>query len=147
MGKPRLVVLSQWPAILCLIATGVVLIPLFGPAGALLADGIAKTLTGALLLIFVLRDLPRHYPKELLIFTVRFLLALVLAALPGILILFWHPPDRILQAVVLGISGVVFLLLCFWLLTWFKPLNSTDVTMIEGVNPKIARYLHWFVRG
>lgn len=147
MGKPRLVVLSQWPAILCLIATGVVLIPLFGPAGALLADGIAKTLTGTLLLIFVLRDLPRHYPKELLIFTIRFLLALVLAALPGILILFWHPSDRILQAVVLGISGVVFLLLCFWLLTWLKPLNSTDVTMIEGVNPRIARYLHWFVRG
>ncbi|HZO73548.1 MAG TPA: polysaccharide biosynthesis C-terminal domain-containing protein [Ktedonobacteraceae bacterium] len=147
MGKPRLVVLSQWPAILCLIATGVVLIPLFGPAGALLSDGIAKTLTGVLMLIFVLRDLPRHYPKELLIFTSRFLLALFLAALPGILILLWHPANRLLQAAVLGVSGVVFLLLCFWLLTWLKPLSTADVAMIEGVNPKIARYLHWFVRG
>ncbi|HEU5229844.1 MAG TPA: polysaccharide biosynthesis C-terminal domain-containing protein [Ktedonobacteraceae bacterium] len=147
IGKPRLVVLSQWPAILCLILLGVVLIPLFGPAGALLADGIAKTLTGVLLLIFVLRDLPRHYPKELLVFTCRFLLALSLAALPGILALFWHPADRLLQAVVLGISGVVFLLLCCWLLTLLKPLTSADMAMIEGVNPKIAGYLHWFVRG
>jgi hypothetical protein len=107
-----------------------------GPGGALIADGVAKSLTGLLLLIFLWKDLPHKYPMS---FTLRFLLALVIAALPGIL---WHPADRIL----LALSGVIFLVLCFGLLRWIKPLDAQDMLMLNGVNPKVMRCLRWFAR-
>jgi O-antigen/teichoic acid export membrane protein len=108
VGKARLVVLGQWIGMLSVIVLGIVFIGYFqlGPAGALLADGIAKTITGILLLVFLWKDLPHKYPLG---FTLRFLLALVLAALPSIL---WHPSNHIL----LIISGCLFLVLCCGLL-------------------------------
>jgi O-antigen/teichoic acid export membrane protein len=138
VGKARLVVLSQWIGMLSVIALGILFIGYFklGPAGALMADGIAKSITGILLLVFLWKDLPHKYPLG---FTLRFLLALILAALPGIL---WHPSDRIL----LAFSGCLFLALCCGLLFWFKPLDAEDMVMIEGMNPRIARYLGWFAR-
>ncbi len=139
IGKPRSVVISQWVGILCVILFGSVLIPLWGAAGALIADGIAKVVTGVLLLFFLLRYLPSHYPKELLSFTLRFLLALVIAALPFIL---WHPNNRIL----LGVSGGIFLLLCIGLLFWIKPLTASDMELLRQVNPRAAKYVHWFAR-
>jgi len=138
VGKARLVVLSQWIGMLSVIALGILFIGYFklGPAGALMADGIAKSITGILLLVFLWKDLPHKYPLG---FTLRFLLALILAALPSIL---WHPSDRIL----LAFSGCLFLALCCGLLFWFKPLDAEDMVMIEGMTPRIARYLGWFAR-
>ncbi len=139
IGKPRSVVISQWIGILCVIVAGSVLIPIWGAAGALIADGIAKAVTAVLLLFFLLRYLPSQYPKELLGFTLRFLLALVIAALPSIL---WHPTNRIL----LGASGGLFILLCIGLLLWIKPLNVSDIELLRQVNPRAAKYVHWFAR-
>jgi len=144
LGRPRQVVLSQWTGILLAVLVGIALIPPFGPAGALVADGVAKTVTGALLLIFFLRDLSKHdqsnkHALGLLSFTLRFLLALILAALPSIL---WHPSDRIL----LTLSGAIFLILCLGLLLWIKPLSKEDMTMITQVNPRVAPYLRVFAR-
>lgn len=139
LGKPKQVVLSQWIGMIAVVVFGVILIPLFGVAGALAADGLAKAITGGLLLAFSLRHLPRKYPMALLGFTLRFLLALTIAALPSIL---WHPTDRIL----LGVSGVIFIGLCLGLLLWIKPLNAEDMEMVNGVNPRVARYLHYFVQ-
>ena len=139
IGKPRSVVISQWIGIVCVILAGSVLIPLWGAAGALIADGIAKVVTGVLLLFFLLRYLPSQYPKELLSFTLRFLLALVIAALPSIL---WHPNNRIL----LGASGGLFVVLCVGLLFWIKPLNASDMELLRQVNPRAAKYVHWFAR-
>jgi len=138
VGKARLVVLGQWLGMLVLIVIGTLLIGFFklGPSGALIADGVAKALTGLLLLIFLWKDLPHKYPVS---FTLRFLLALVIAALPGIL---WHPSDRIL----LALSGIIFLVLCFGLLAWIKPLDAEDIRMLNGINPKVVRYLRWFAR-
>src|SRR6185312_12953271 len=116
---------------------GILLIPPFGVAGALAADGLAKVITGGLLLFFLLRHLPRKYPMALLGFTLRFLLALTIAALPSIL---WHPADRIL----LGVSGVIFVGLCLGLLLWIKPLNAEDMEMINAVSPRFTRYLRYF---
>ncbi|HLZ55621.1 MAG TPA: polysaccharide biosynthesis C-terminal domain-containing protein, partial [Ktedonosporobacter sp.] len=81
IGKPRLVVFSLLLGIVVSILSGILLIPHFGPAGALVADGLARTVTGALLLFFSLRYLPGKYALSLLSFTSRFLLALTLAAL------------------------------------------------------------------
>jgi O-antigen/teichoic acid export membrane protein len=138
VGKARLVVLGQWVGMLAVIVLGILFIGYFklGPSGALIADGVAKCITGVLLLVFLWKDLPHKYPLG---FTLRFLLALTLAALPGIL---WHPSDRIL----LTISGCLFLVLCCGLLFWIKPLDEEDIEMLGSMNPKIAKYLGWFAR-
>lgn len=136
LGKPQLVVLSQWVGLITVVVLGILLIPRFGPAGALIADGLAQIVTGGLLLAFLWRDLPRKYPLG---FTLRFLLALTIAALPSIL---WHPTGRIL----LGISGTLFLVICIALLLLIKPLNKEDLKMISGVQPKLVKYLSWFSR-
>ena len=136
MNKARLVVLGQWIGLVAVIVLGIVLIPHYGPAGALIADGVAKTLTGGLLLAFLWRSLPNKYPLG---FTLRFVLALTIAALPGIV---WHPTNRIL----FGFSGVVFLVLCVGLLLLIKPLNADDLSMIESMRPSAGRYLKWFAR-
>ncbi len=137
VGKPRLVVLGQWLGLLAVALIGIILIPRWGPAGALVADGISQLLTGALLLAFLWNVLPRKYPLG---FTLRFLLALVLAALPGIL---WHPESRPL----LILSGLIFLILCAALLTLIRPLTAEDMEMIGTLNPMLVKYLKWFARG
>lgn len=136
MGKPRLVVLGQFAGLVVVTMLGIALIPHWGPAGALVADGIAKITMGGLLLAFLWRDLPEKYP---LAFTLRMLLALTIAALPGIV---WHPSDR----VVLGVSGVVFLVLAIGLLLLMKPLNTRDLEMVGEANKWAVRYLWWFGR-
>lgn len=136
IGKPKLVVLSQWLGLLAVVGFGIVLIPRWGPAGALVADGLAQVLMGGLLLAFLWRVLPRKYPLD---FTWRFLLGLILAALPGIL---WHPDSRLL----LGVSGVIFLILCVGLLILIKPLNSEDLEMMGSLNTRGIPLLKWFAR-
>ncbi len=133
-GKARLVVLSQWVGLMGVIAFGVLLIPGYGAAGALIADGISRLLSGALMLIFLWNALPHKYPLG---FSLRFLLALTIAVLPGLL---WHPTSRVL----LVVSGVLFLVLCAALLLLIKPLTDEDITMLGGLNPRVARYLKLF---
>jgi len=135
-GRARLVVFSQWAGLISVIVSGIFLIPRYGAAGALIADGVSRVISGALMLIFLWKVLPHKYPLG---FTLRFLLALFLAALPSIL---WHPTNRVL----LGISGGLFLVLCVLLLLVIKPLNEEDMTMLSGVNMRLARYLKWFAR-
>ena len=139
IGRPGLVVLSQWIGLATLVLSGIVLVPTQGAAGALIADGIARTVTGVLMLIFLLRKLPPRYPLELLGFTLRFLLALILAAVPGLL---WHPQSRIL----LGVSGVLFIVLCAALLLLIKPLKMTDIEMIGKTNARVVPLLRRFAR-
>ncbi len=135
-GKARLVVLSQWVGLIGVVGIGVLLIPGYGAAGALIADGISRILSGGLMLAFLWNALPHKYPLG---FSLRFLLALIIAVLPGLL---WHPTSRIL----LVVSGVLFLVLCAALLLVIKPLTNEDIVMIGGLNPRLARYLKWFAR-
>lgn len=137
MGKPRLVVLGQFVGLIAVIVIGIALIPGLGPAGALVADGLSQIITGGLLLAFLWRDLPEKYPLG---FTLRLVLALTLAALPGIA---WHPAGKVL----LGVSGVVFLVLAFGLLLVIKPLKAADLEMVGEVNAWALPYLKWFARG
>ena len=136
IGKPRLVVLGQFIGLIFAIMLGIALIPHWGPAGALVADGISKIIMGSLLLAFLWRDLPEKYPLG---FTARMLLALTLAALPGIV---WHPAGHFM----LVIAGMVFLVLSFGLLLLIKPLNSRDLEMVGQMNTGVVKYLKWFGR-
>lgn len=135
-GKARLVVLSEWAGLVGVVIIGILFIPRYGAAGALIADGISRIITGVLMLAFLWNALPHKYPLG---FTLRFLLAITIAALPGIL---WHPTSRIL----LGLSGGLFLVLCAGLLLLIKPLTEEDMTMLGGLNPRLMHYLHWFAR-
>jgi O-antigen/teichoic acid export membrane protein len=137
MGKSRLVVLAQFAGLLAVIMIGIVLIPRWGPAGALVADGFSQIISGSILLAFLSRDLPEKYPIG---FTLRMLLALTIAALPGII---WHPAGRLY----LVISGIVFLALATGLLLIIKPLNPEDLKMVGEVNTGAVKYLRWFGRG
>lgn len=137
MGKSRLVVLAQFAGLLAVIVIGIVLIPQWGPAGALVADGTSQIITGGILLAYLSRDLPERYPIG---FTLRILLALALAALPGII---WHPSGRF----PLVIAGVVFLTLALAILLVIKPLSSRDLEMVGEANKSIVKYLGWFGRG
>src|SRR5947208_16905105 len=53
IGKPRLVVLGQLVGLIAAILFGIALISHWGPAGALIADGISKIIMGCLLLAFL----------------------------------------------------------------------------------------------
>ncbi|MGH2497417.1 MAG: polysaccharide biosynthesis C-terminal domain-containing protein [Ktedonobacteraceae bacterium] len=137
LQRPQLVVLAWLIGLASLILCGILLIPHYGPAGALIADGISKIITGGLMLAFVWRDLPEKYPLG---FTLRMLLALTIAALPAIV---WHPLGRVM----LVASGLVFLGLAIALLTLIKPLNADDMQRIGEFKPGVVRYLKWFARG
>jgi O-antigen/teichoic acid export membrane protein len=138
VGNAKMVVFSQWIGIVVIVGAGSLLIPRFGAAGALMADGLAKLATGILLLIAIFKYISPKHRQNLLMFTLRFMLALAIAALPFLL---WHPTSRLL----LGISGGVFVILCLGLLIWIKPFGKTDMEMLQQMNPKIAKYLHLFV--
>jgi O-antigen/teichoic acid export membrane protein len=135
-GKARLVVLSQWLGLLAVIVLGIVLIPRWGPAGALIADGLSQIITGVLMLSLLWNLLPHKYPIG---FSLRLLLGLGFAALPGIL---WHPASR-LQ---IGISGCIFLILCTGLLLLIKPLNAVDIELAGNLNAKLVPVLQRFAR-
>ena len=136
LGKAKLVVLSMWIGLVVLALLDILLIPHMGPAGALVADGLSQIVTACLMLAFLWRVLPRKYPLG---FTLRLLLGLTIAALPGIV---WHPTSRTL----LGVSGTIFLILCIGLLIVIKPLNAEDMEMINGLNRRLGMALKGFAR-
>lgn len=137
LQKPRLVVLAWLAGLGFLIVFGILLIPHYGPAGALIADGLSKIITGGLMLLFIWRDLPEKYPLG---FTLRMLLGLTIAALPALV---WHPVGRTM----LVASGIVFLALSIAMLALIKPLNAGDMQRIGDFKPGIVKYLKWFARG
>ena len=137
VGQAKLVVLSMWIGLVVLTLLDILLIPRMGPAGALVSDGLSQVLIGGMMLAFLWRILPRKYPLG---FTLRLLLGLTIAALPGII---WHPTSRVL----LGVSGCIFLILCVGLLMLIKPLNAEDLEMVDSLNHRMASLLQWFARG
>ncbi len=136
LQKPQMVLLAWLLGLASLIGFGILLIPHYGPAGALIADGISKIITAGLMLIFIWRDLPEKYPLS---FTLRMLLALTIAALPALV---WHPAGRTM----LVASGIVFLALSIALLTLIKPLSADDLSRIAEFKPEVVKYLRWFAR-
>jgi O-antigen/teichoic acid export membrane protein len=136
VGRPRQVVLAQCAGLAVVIALGILLVPHYGPAGALVADGLSQLVTGGLMLAFLWPSLPEKYPLG---FTLRMLLALTIAALPTLIL---HPAGKVL----LVLSGCLFLGLAACLLVLIKPLRESDIAMIREMRPGLVRYVHWFGR-
>jgi O-antigen/teichoic acid export membrane protein len=134
VGRPREVVLSQCAGLVTVTALGILLVPHYGPAGALIADGISQLVTGGLMLAILWKYLPEKYPLG---FTLRMLLALVIAALPA---LAWHPAGKLL----LLVAGCLFLLIAVALLIIIKPLSETDMRLIGELRPGLVKYVRWF---
>jgi O-antigen/teichoic acid export membrane protein len=136
VGRAWQVMLSQWLSLGLLVFLGILLIPRWGPAGALIADGLAQIFAGSLLLASLWRLLPQRYPLG---YTLRLLLALVLAALPSFLL---HP-QTIPSLVALG---TVYLLLGVALLLLIRPLTRDDLELLTALHPRVAAYLRRFAR-
>jgi O-antigen/teichoic acid export membrane protein len=156
VGKPYVVVISQWISLLLIIALGVILVPRFGAAGALIADGAAKVFTGVCMLAILVRKFSRHYSLGILNFTLRILLILTIAAFlnvaiqslltPAITAIPMFSLSPLANHIKLGISAVTFVLLCLGTMFIIKPLNSNDLRMIVTMRPALARYVRWFVK-
>jgi O-antigen/teichoic acid export membrane protein len=119
-----------------LIVLGIVLIPRWGPAGALIADGLAQVIGGALLLSFLWRLLPERYPLG---YTLRLLLALTLAALPGLLL----RPDNFPTLI---LTGLIYLAGTLLLLLLIRPLTQEDLALLGSLHPQLGRLLGPFAR-
>ena len=151
LGKARFVVLAQWIGLFVVLGLGFWLVPIWGAAGALVADGVSRLVTYGLMLIFLWSDLPEKYPFG---YTLRIVLAtafaalllhLGIAALPT-LTLHFHPLSHLTGKTLLAVSGVLFVILSAVLLMLIRPLSKKDLDMIGEVRPGATRYLKWFAQ-
>lgn len=136
MSKSRYVVIAQWAGLIVVIVLGLYLTPRWGPAGTLVADGVARLVICGLMLLFLWKDLPLKYPLG---FSLRVLLAVTIAAMP---VLFFHPSTKL----TLALFALVFIVLSVCMLMLIRPLSQGDVEMVREVKPGVARYLKWFAR-
>src|SRR5579885_2693930 len=136
LGKPRLVVIAQWAGLIVVLALGFLLVPRWGPAGALVADGAARLVTCGMMLAFLWKDIPGKYPLS---FSLRLVLAVTIAAIPVLLL---HPASKVM----LVAFGLLFIVLSALMLMIIRPLTRKDLEMIKEVKPAVAPYLRWFVR-
>lgn len=149
LGKARFVVIAQWIGLFVVLGLGFWLVPLWGAAGALVADGLSRLATYGLMLIFLWRYLPEKYPFG---YTLRVALATILAALilrlatVGLGTIFPALAQHLASKPMLVIYGLLFIGLSALLLTLIRPLSQRDLDMIEEVRPGVTRYLKWFAR-
>ncbi len=136
LGRPRYVVIAQWVGLFVVIGLGFLLVPGWGAAGALIADGVSRLVTYGLMLAFLWRFLPENYPLS---YTLRIALATGIAALPSLV---FHPASKPL----LVVSGCLFIVLSALMLTIVRPLSKKDLDMLGEVRPGVTRYLKWFAR-
>jgi O-antigen/teichoic acid export membrane protein len=123
LGRQRWVVISSWGALGALALSGLLLVPRFQIAGALLAVGIARIAAQIFLLLVARGCIKRPYPVG---FVVRILLALVI---PVAFSVIWRPTS--LWALVL--SGAVYLGLLVLCLRLMRPLDAEDRALIAQV--------------
>jgi O-antigen/teichoic acid export membrane protein/O-antigen ligase len=89
IGRQRLVLLNRWAGLVVNITLDLVLIPQFGPYGALAATSLTQVVVGGVEHLLVRRFLPVHYP---LAFAGRVLGA---SALATVCLLWWSPQNLI----------------------------------------------------
>lgn len=136
LGKTHSVVIAQWVGLIMVLGLGFLLVPHWGAAGALIADGISRLVTYGLMFIFLWHDLPEKYPLS---YTLRIVLATTIAALPALI---FHPSGK----PELVVFGVLFMGLSVLLLIIIRPLSKKDLDMLGEVKPGAVRYLKWFAQ-
>jgi O-antigen/teichoic acid export membrane protein len=136
LGKAWLVVIAQVVGLAAILGLGFWLVPHWGAAGALIADGISRLVTYGLMLVFLWKDLPEKYPLG---YTLRIILATTIAAIPGFI---FHPTSKPLLAA----FALLFIVLSAILLMLIRPLSKKDLDMMGEVRPSVMRYLKWFAR-
>ena len=136
LGKSRWVVIAQWVGLGVVLGLGFWLVPRWGAAGALVADGVSRLVTYLLMLLFLWKDLPEKYPLG---YTLRIVLATAVAGVPALI---FHPTGKVM----LLAFAVVFIVIAGLMLMVVRPLSRKDLDMIAEVRPGIARYLKWFTR-
>jgi O-antigen/teichoic acid export membrane protein len=136
LGKSSRVLLAQWVGLAVVLGLGFALVPPWGAAGALIADGVSRLVTYTLMLLFLWNDLPEKYPLS---YTLRIVLATAVAGIPSLI---FHPTGKVM----LAIFAVIFVIIAALMLVLVRPLSQKDLDMIAEVRPAIARYLKWFTR-
>lgn len=136
LGRARWVIIAQWVGLGVVLGLGFWLVPIWGAAGALVADGMSRLVTYSLMLAFLWKDLPEKYPLN---YTLRIVLATFIAGIPSLI---FRPTGKLL----LVVFAIIFVVLAGLLLMLIRPLAQKDLDMISEIRPGIARYLKPFTR-
>jgi O-antigen/teichoic acid export membrane protein len=137
LGRARWAVFSRWFALGVLFVLDLFLIPLYGVAGCLLAVGIAQMVAEMIQLTIARARLRRQFP-------VAFMLRILLALVPGlILTAFWRPTSWI------GLisAGLIFALLFLVMLLLLRPFDAEDDQLLRNTNRILQRLFGPFVNG
>jgi O-antigen/teichoic acid export membrane protein len=151
LGRQRIVVYLQWAALILTAILGLALIPLLGPAGALIAAGLPPVLVEFAQLAVLWRLLPWRYPLRFIIrcalaMSVPVAVSLLLrvpaidSSLMGVPViddLLLHP-NGLLGLIV---AGLLFTVLLIGSLLVVRPLQVDDVVLIEKMNSGLRRVL------
>jgi O-antigen/teichoic acid export membrane protein len=135
LGRQRWAVISRWGSLSLLALGDVLLIPHFGPAGALVAVGVAQIAAEVFQLVVVRRMVARRYPLG---FIWRLLLAMIL---PTAVTVLWRPTS-LLGLVVAGLLYAALFITCLW---FIKPLDSEDGQLLRQLRRPLRRLLEPFV--
>ncbi len=136
LGKQRFVVFLQWTSLALTALLGFLLIPRYGPMGALIAAGLPPVLVELAQLVYVLPSLNRRYPLR---FVLRYALVLAVPVIAGLL---WHPSGW------LGLiaAGLLFSALLIAALLLVKPLEAEDAALLERLNSRLRVVLLLLIR-
>jgi O-antigen/teichoic acid export membrane protein len=135
LGRQRWAVISRWGSLGVLAIGDLLLIPRFGPAGALLAVGVSQVAAEVFQLALVRRMVARRYPFG---FIARLLAAMVL---PVGVTLLWRP-GSLPGLLVAGVIYAALFVACLWLI---KPLDAEDGDLLRQLRRPLRVLLEPFV--
>ena len=127
LGRQRLVLLICWLGLVVNITLDILLIPRFGPYGALAATSVTQIMVGGAQHVLVRRFLPVHYP---LAFAIRMLGASVLATV----CLVWWSPHTLVGLAVSSVGFIVILLIALFALGTSE---TPDIQSILELRPDV----------
>jgi O-antigen/teichoic acid export membrane protein len=135
LGRARWAVFSRWFALGVLFVLDLVLIPLYGVAGCLLAVGIAQMVAEMIQFAIARYRLQRPFP-------VAFMFRILLALIPGLIFSYlWRPTDW----AGLITAGLIFFLLFVFMLRVLRPFDAEDGQLLRNTHRTLQRALGPFV--
>jgi O-antigen/teichoic acid export membrane protein len=135
LGRARWAVFSRWFALGVLFVLDLILIPLYGVAGCLLAVGIAQMVAEMIQYVIARYRLQRPFP-------VAFMFRILLALIPGLIFSYlWRPTDWL----ALIAAGLIFFLLFVLMLRLLRPFDAEDGQLLRNTHRTLQRLLGPFV--